>query len=395
MADKKFLVNIDLDQNELKNVTLHPLAAVPVATGEDGQLYYDTGDQLTYQYKAGATNAWEVIGGSGTTNLGVGTVNSTTWEITSSSGSSTTLLEATVSNAGLLSAGDWSIIQALDDDFIRWDTSNLLSGGTSPTQATWFLDEDNFASNSDQKVASQQSIKAYVDAAVSGGVNYQGGYNASTNTPDLDTSPSGIDKGYMYTTTVAGSFFGSVDLEIGDVLIAEIDDPTVLGDWTIVERNLTGAVTNTTGGADDNVAFFDGATGEVIKDNSITLTGSNTGDEPNASVTVAGIAEEATDAEVAAGTETGGTGARLFVNPGSLALELANVTNRYEVALTANASQVVTHNLGNRFVTAEVYQTATPWNRVEVVIECTSVNTLTVIFNTAPTASEYTIVVIG
>lgn len=395
MADKKFLVNIDLDQNELKNVTLHPLAAVPVATGEDGQLYYDTGDQLTYQYKAGATNAWEVIGGSGTTNLGVGTVNSTTWEITSSSGSSTTLLEATVSNAGLLSAGDWSIIQALDDDFIRWDTSNLLSGGTSPTQATWFLDEDNFASNSDQKVASQQSIKAYVDAAVSGGVNYQGGYNASTNTPDLDTSPSGIDKGYMYTTTVAGSFFGSVDLEIGDVLIAEIDNPTVLGDWTIVERNLTGAVTNTTGGADDNVAFFDGATGEVIKDNSITLTGSNTGDEPNASVTVAGIAEEATDAEVAAGTETGGTGARLFVNPGSLALELANVTNRYEVALTANASQVVTHNLGNRFVTAEVYQTATPWNRVEVVIECTSVNTLTVIFNTAPTASEYTIVVIG
>jgi hypothetical protein len=38
----------------------------------------------------------------------------------------------------------------------------------------------------------------------------------------------------------------------------------------------------------------------------------------NASTTVRGVVEEATDAEVAARTTTGGTGARLYINPGSL-----------------------------------------------------------------------------
>ncbi len=44
------------------------------------------------------------------------------------------------------------------------------------------------------------------------------------------------------------------------------------------------------------------------------------GGNVNASTTVKGIVEEATEAEVLAGTTTGGSGARLFVNPGSLSL---------------------------------------------------------------------------
>ncbi len=43
---------------------------------------------------------------------------------------------------------------------------------------------------------------------------------------------------------------------------------------------------------------------------------------PNASTTVKGIVEEATQAEVEAGTATGGTGARLYVNPSTLAIPL-------------------------------------------------------------------------
>jgi hypothetical protein len=42
----------------------------------------------------------------------------------------------------------------------------------------------------------------------------------------------------------------------------------------------------------------------------------------NASETVRGIVEEATDAEVTAGTATGGTGAKLFVTPTKLATRL-------------------------------------------------------------------------
>jgi TRAP-type C4-dicarboxylate transport system permease small subunit len=40
-----------------------------------------------------------------------------------------------------------------------------------------------------------------------GNLIFQGGYNAATNTPDLDSSPSSsIKKGWSYVVTVAGSF---------------------------------------------------------------------------------------------------------------------------------------------------------------------------------------------
>ncbi|MCK4609429.1 MAG: hypothetical protein KAT71_08100 [Gammaproteobacteria bacterium] len=91
--------------------------------------------------------------------------------------------------------------------------------------------------NADPTVALGASTKQYVDNKVASSVEYQGGYNASTNTPDLDTSPSGVTTGDMYTVTVAGTFF-TQDLEVGDVLISEQDNPTVLADWTVVNKDL-------------------------------------------------------------------------------------------------------------------------------------------------------------
>lgn len=79
--------------------------------------------------------------------------------------------------------------------------------------------------------------KDYVDNAVVGSLVYQGGYNASTNTPNLTTSPNSILKGWTYTVTLGGTFFGEV-LEVGDVLIAEVNDPSALADWTTVQNNI-------------------------------------------------------------------------------------------------------------------------------------------------------------
>lgn len=105
------------------------------------------------------------------------------------------------------------------------------------------IDEDLMTSDSDAHVPTQQSVKAYVDTevsnAVAGGVTYKGGYNASTNTPDLDTAPSGVLTGDMYTVTADGTFF-TIAVVTGDVLIAEIDSASVEADWTIVEKNMIG-----------------------------------------------------------------------------------------------------------------------------------------------------------
>ena len=89
--------------------------------------------------------------------------------------------------------------------------------------------------------------KTYVDNAVVGNLVFQGGYDAATNTPDLDVSPSSsIKKGWAYVVTAAGSFFTET-VEVGDFLFAQSDAPTALTDWVTVQNNV-GLATSTTVG---------------------------------------------------------------------------------------------------------------------------------------------------
>lgn len=86
---------------------------------------------------------------------------------------------------------------------------------------------------------SSQRIKDELDDInniVTGALVYQGGYNADTNTPDLE---SGIDlmKGYTYTVTTGGDFLGE-SVQVGDMIVAEVDFPETIDNWTIVNKNI-------------------------------------------------------------------------------------------------------------------------------------------------------------
>jgi hypothetical protein len=95
------------------------------------------------------------------------------------------------------------------------------------------------SNDNDVTLPTSAAVKAYVDASVAGGLIYQGGYDAATNTPNLDSPPTiaGIKRGWTYTVTVEGTFF-TEQVRVGDVLIAEIDTPTTLADWTTVQNNI-------------------------------------------------------------------------------------------------------------------------------------------------------------
>ena len=91
--------------------------------------------------------------------------------------------------------------------------------------------------------------KNYVDTqlAGSGVLIFQGGYNAATNSPDLDSNPSGsIKKGWSYVVTNDGTFF-TEQVRAGDFLIANQDAPTALANWTTVQSNIDLASTTTPG----------------------------------------------------------------------------------------------------------------------------------------------------
>jgi hypothetical protein len=111
-------------------------------------------------------------------------------------------------------------------------------------------------------------------AAVLGALNYQGTWNASTNTPTLTSSVG--TKGYYYVVNVAGStdLNGITDWQVGD--------------WAVFNGTAWQKVDNTDAGGDvvgpnsatDNaITRFDGVTGRVIQNSVVTVsdTGAATG----------------------------------------------------------------------------------------------------------------------
>lgn len=59
-------------------------------------------------------------------------------------------------------------------------------------------------------------------------------YNAATNTPDLDSTPIATVQGDRYVVTAAGLFFVK-QVQVGDILLARIDNATTLANWAIHE----------------------------------------------------------------------------------------------------------------------------------------------------------------
>jgi hypothetical protein len=160
-------------------------------------------------------------------------------------------------------AADWIAIEDATDNSTKKALISAISVGLFNNAVTeyvsendtlvvadwnWVLDEDLMGSNSAVHLATQQSIKAYIDTAVTGALTHKGGYNAATNSPALDTGSPVLEIGDMYTVTAAGTFF-TVELEIGDVLISDVDsvDAANIADWTIVQSNI-GAASETVPG---------------------------------------------------------------------------------------------------------------------------------------------------
>ena len=131
---------------------------------------------------------------------------------------------------------------AAADDTIPF---NNFTDNANPALRTNIVNKTTFGTI---PVTALTAVKTYIDNSVTGALVYQGGYDASSNSPDLTTSPNSIKKGWTYTVTVDGTFFGE-QLRVGDVLIAEKDDPSALADWTTVQNNIDIATAGTASGA--------------------------------------------------------------------------------------------------------------------------------------------------
>lgn len=178
---------------------------------------------------------------------------------------------------------------------------------------------------------------------VTGLLDFKGGYNALTNTPNLTTPSSGaVLKGDFYVVSVDGTFFGEA-LEVGDSLIAQIDNPSALTDWVILQGNVV-----------------------------------------YASETVAGVIELATQVETDLGTDD-----LRAVTPLKLSTYVSNLGITKKVNFLSQALSplptILTHNLNTRQIQVAVFDSAT-FQEYEVEVVATTVNTVTLTTNSSVTA---------
>jgi hypothetical protein len=379
MAKIPFLVDIDLNKNQLLNAVLQNLATAP-SSPVTGQVYYNTADETAYVWTG---TIWLDLGViythpdytalnptlSGANVLATFEVNAQGHVIAAT----TRLL--TLADLGF--TGDADANNYTHPTFSGNDLGAALTGAAvisdvnvnSEGHVTSFATRNITASDIGAAIIndsvtnlvntwSSQKIQDELDAinsTITGALIYQGGYNASTNTPNLDSSPTAgtINQGFTYTVTAAGNFYTEA-VQVGDMLIAETDDPAVLADWTVVNKNIPDIV--------------------------------------DASTTAKGIIEIATQTEVDTGTD-----AVRAVTPATLAQRLAAVQsgNRYSVNVGdgTSTSITITHSLGTKDVIVSIIEVAT-----NVVIMCekvtNTINTVDLKFNVAPASNAYRVTIL-
>lgn len=383
-----FLNHLDLRSvSELQNAILHKTTTA-TASNVEGKFLYDTGTN-SLQYYNGST--WINLDGSGdisevvagTYLNGGGTSGAVTLNHDATSRTDTTstdnpafggtfqAVQSVTTNAtGHVTSIDVSTVTLQTPEFfvsadsgtnqtVEQSDTLTISGGTNISTVVGAT--DTVTVNLDDSVtlagtltvngtgqssfAGQVTIpilpvastdaasKDYVDNAVVGGLVYQGGYNAATNTPDLTTSPNSILKGWTYTVTADGTFFGE-QLRVGDVLIAEVNDPSALTDWTTVQNNID-----------------------------------------LASLTQVGI-----------GNVAAGTGISVSYSNGTATVTNTQTNSNNTFAATITDTATVTHNLGTKDVIIQLYDVTTD-ETVYADVERASTNTATITFATTPTNS--------
>lgn len=409
---KKFLVDIDLNKNQLLNVRLQNLATAP-ASPVSGQIYYNTASSVIFFWDG--TQWLDISGDIQSVTAGDGLVEDT--------GSTTKnpILKVNVDSASLEIVGDVVRIKDLgvttakinnlavtngkiaDDavttvkildknitfakiqDLATMTVIGRVAAGSGPSSAVTVITDMTSASST--TLATSSAIKTYVDNIVAGLGNLEGAFDASVASvfPTGATPGAGTKKGDYWYVTGAGTV-GGVTFNIGDVLIAKIDSAStsLSTDWIVLESNRDQATTTVLG----VVRLATTAEAQALTNAVAVLTPALLA-QVTATETRTGIAAIATDAILTTGTDD-----TKIVTPLKLKTYLDNRTGGYSVSIgnAANATFALSHGLNTKDVVIEVYENATGESVITDVVRDT-VNQVTVSFATAPTTNQYRVVI--
>lgn len=159
---------------------------------------------------------------------------------------------------------------------------------------------------------------AQVQSLVAGVGVFQGGYNATTNSPALTgASNVALNQGDFFVVTTGGTFFTET-VEVGDLIFANSDIPASsspsLSDYTVViaDQNIAGAG-STDGGTQKGVAGFYNGDFSVTANGFVTISNVNLGTQTTGNY-VATITEGTGIDVTGSGTESAAVQVTLDLN---------------------------------------------------------------------------------
>lgn len=333
----KYLTSLDLRTNELQYASIHPLTTAPTAlTPQLGQVYFNTVDD---KLKIRTSNGWQTVGGvtSITAGSGIGVTSDPLTGIFTVSHIDTSSISNLVPSTRTYITG------------LTFDTFGHVTGISTGTETV--VDTNT----------------TYSVSVGSGGAN--------TSTIVLTGSDASTD-----AVTISGTANEIEVTESGDTITIGLpNDVTVSGSLVVggdltVNGTVTTVNTETINLADNIILFNSNATGSPTEDAGIEI---ERGSSANRSL----IWNETNDRW------------ELQANDGNY-YPIGYVTgaDSYVTSIGGATSITVTHNLNTRDVDVQLYDNSTYETVISDVVR-TTVNTLTVSFNTAPSANSIRVLV--
>jgi hypothetical protein len=471
---RKFLTNIDLNSNELRNGVIHNLATDP-GTGVAGQLYFNTVDNTLKIYNG---MGWEAVG---STEFIEDTVNDL---LDSGTGISLNYNDGanslTIANTGVTSivgtanevsvSGSAGAVTVSLPNSITVDVTGALTGNADTASELATARTISLGGSLSGSVSFDGSENVTITAdivadSVALGTDTTGDYVAGASASGAGisvTGSGGEGSSLVISNTGVTSLSGTsnevtVSASAGAITIGLPDDVTIGGnlgvtgnltvsgsvttlntETLLVEDNLVTLNSNVTGtpavNAGIEIERGDSTNAELVWDESADawkagLSGSVT------TISLQGhthVASDVTDFDTAVDAEiddyltgsdsisiisgsidaTLAASASYLTKVGGLAVDKANLETalvadgfprKYATGNTSLTSTsgvctwTVTHNLGTKDVTVQVYEVAADYAQVEVDVQHTSTSAITIKINSATTitADTYRVVVIG
>lgn len=365
---RKFLVNIDLNLNQLLNAIIQKLGSDPTPTNQAHLFYRSDQDRLKVD-----------------TGAAIKTVAYTD----DAAGDAATLDGATKAELRDRTTHTGTQAASTISDFDTQVRTSRLDQMAAPTSAL-SANGQRITSVSTPSAGTDATNKDYVDG-LSAGRDWKESVRAATTVA-----------GTLATSFENGDAIDGVTLATGDrILIKNQSSGAENGIYVVaasgaparaadaVQDKLTGGSTVS---VEEGTANAD--TRWLLTNNGVPTVGTTaqvwTQDAGETSIAGAGLTKTGNTFAV-------GQGTGITVNGDDVAIDTSVVVRKYVANVGDNASTsiTITHNLGTRDVTVGVYLAASTYDEVECDVLHATTNTITLVFAVAPTTNQYRVVVHG